>query len=101
MTVIERIEAAAKRLEKAKDIVRAGKVHRIEGAGGYWVVEGSQGAFYLVNGTCTCPDYRKRSKTIKFCKHMLAVEIVKSQGRRNGNAQRNGAGANRTAQQAQ
>ncbi len=76
MTVIERIEAAYKRLEKAKEIVQAGKVHKVEGADGYWVVEGSNG-FYLVNGTCTCPDYRKRGKAIKFCKHMLAVELVK------------------------
>ena len=34
MTVVQRIEAAYKRLEKAKEIVRAGKVHRIEGADG-------------------------------------------------------------------
>lgn len=79
MTVIQRIEAAYRRLEKAKEIVQAGKVHRVEGADGYWVVEGSNGAYYLVNGQCTCPDYQRRGKEIKFCKHMLAVELTKQQ----------------------
>lgn len=87
MTVLQRIEAAAKRLEKAKEIARAGKVHRIEGTGGYYVVEGSQGAFYLVNGTCTCPDYQRRGETLKWCKHMLAVEIVKQGGTKGDEAQ--------------
>ena len=81
MTVIERIEAAHRRLEKARKLVADGKVHRIEGADGYWIVEGSSG-FYLVNGTCTCPDYRKRGKTIKWCKHMLAVEIARQRNER-------------------
>ena len=97
MTVVQRIEAAYKRLEKAKEIVRTGKVHRVEGADGYWVVEGSQGAFYLVNGTCTCPDYQRRGETLKWCKHMLAVEIVKERGRAQ-DAQHNGARRDRAAQ---
>ena len=77
MTVIQWIEAAYKRLEKAKAIVRAGKVHKVEGADGYWVVEGSSGAYYMVNGQCTCPDYRRRGNEIKYCKHMLAVELTR------------------------
>jgi hypothetical protein len=66
------------RLEKAKAIATAGKVHPIVGMDEHYVVESSKGDFYLVNGTCTCIDAQQRTDLHHgWCKHKLAVELYK------------------------
>ena len=80
MTVIQRIKAAYKRLERAKKLVADGKVHKLVGDGDGWAVESSDGSkVYYVNGACGCEDYRRHAKDGKgwWCKHRLAVELVK------------------------
>jgi len=97
VTVVERIEAAYKRLEKARKLVADGKVHKLIGDGEGYAVEGSDGSrVYYVNGSCGCEDYRRHTKDGKpwWCKHKLAVEIAKQQ--RGGiNGDRNAQGARR------
>ena len=79
------IEEMGKRLERAKQLARGGKVRKVEGAEA-WVVENGDGSkLYLVqNGSCTCQDFQQRKELHKgWCKHRLAVELMKnsSQGR--------------------
>ena len=76
-SVIDRIDAVSQRLERAREIVRAGKVRRIINNLDHFVVEAStnQGA-YLVNSSCSCPDSEYRSElTNGLCKHKLAVVL--------------------------
>lgn len=81
MTVIQKIEALSKRLERAKALVKEGKVEKLTHT--EWAVdsERDQSKWYLVklNGraTCSCPDFKRRHEEIRFCKHLLAVEITK------------------------
>lgn len=81
VTAVRQIEALYKRLEKARELVASGKVHRIIGMDGHYAVESSKGdGFYLVNGTCGCSDAGHRSDTHKgWCKHKLAVELYREQ----------------------
>lgn len=61
------------RLERAKELLREGKVHRVEGLPRVYVVEGQNR--YLVDlekETCTCPDW----KGGHLCKHLLAAGMV-------------------------
>jgi hypothetical protein len=78
---IQQIEALAKRLEKARQLVAEKKVHPLINLENHYVVEASSGfGFYLVNGACTCQDAKDRSELHRgFCKHRLAVEIYKEQ----------------------
>jgi uncharacterized Zn finger protein len=76
-SLIDRIDAVSQRLERAREIVRAGKVRRVINEPDYFVVEAStnQGA-YLVNSSCSCPDLEYRSElTDGLCKHKLAVVL--------------------------
>lgn len=76
---IKQIEELNKRLEKAREIVAAGKVYPVLGMEDHFAVEASDGkGFYLVNGTCTCPDAQNRTDIHKgWCKHKLSVELYK------------------------
>lgn len=77
---VQQIEALAARLEKARQLVTEGKVHSVINQEGFYVVQSSKGGFYLVNGSCNCPDAANRSELTKgFCKHRLAAEIFKEQ----------------------
>jgi hypothetical protein len=75
---IRQIKFLYARLEKAREIVAAGKVHPIVGMDKHYAVESSKGDFYLVNGTCTCIDAQQRADLYHgWCKHKLAVELFK------------------------
>jgi hypothetical protein len=75
---IRQIESLYQRLEKARSIAAAGKVHPIIGMTDHYTVESSKGDFYLVNGTCTCIDAQQRIDVHHgWCKHKLAVELFK------------------------
>jgi hypothetical protein len=75
---VQQIESFYARLEKARIITASGKVHPIVGLDEHYVVESSNGDFYLVNGTCTCVDAQQRTDLHHdWCKHKLAVELCK------------------------
>jgi hypothetical protein len=78
---VKQIESLYTRLEKARDIYAAGKVHRILGLAGHYAVESSKGdGFYQVNGLCTCMDAQHRTDVHHgWCCHKLAVELFKEQ----------------------
>jgi hypothetical protein len=79
---IKQIESMYARLEKARSIYAAGKVHPIVGMEGHYAVECSHidDGVYLVNGTCTCIDAQQRTDVHHgWCKHKLAVELFKEQ----------------------
>jgi hypothetical protein len=77
---VKQIESMYARLEKARTIYAAGKVHPIVGMEGHYAVECSRidDGTYLVNGTCTCVDAHQRTDIHHgWCKHKLAVELFK------------------------
>lgn len=76
---IEQIQALNRRLEKAQQLFDAGKVHTVLNLDDHYAVESSTaGAFWLVNGSCGCPDAQQRSDIHRgWCKHKLAVELFK------------------------
>jgi hypothetical protein len=79
---VKQIEALNQRLEKAREIVAAGKVHPIVGMEGHYAVECSRidDGMYLVNGICTCLDAQQRTDLHHgWCKHKLAVELFREQ----------------------
>jgi hypothetical protein len=78
---VKQIEAMYQRLEKARSIYAAGKVHRILGLDQQYVVQSSTGdGFYQVNGVCTCQDAQHRTELHHgWCCHKLAVELFKEQ----------------------
>lgn len=80
--IVETIEAMSQRLEKARALVRDGKVRKVEGEDS-WVVENEEGKFYLVqNSTCTCQDFQQRKDLHKgWCKHRLAIALTKKNGK--------------------
>lgn len=70
-------QAKLKRLERAKALLKEGKVWPVVGT--EWFIAGQNGK-YLINptkGTCTCPDFSKRKDQHKgWCKHRLAVWLL-------------------------
>jgi hypothetical protein len=76
---VKQIESLYARLEKARTIFAAGKVHRILGLDEHYAVESSKGdGFYQVNGICTCMDAQHRTELHHgWCRHKLAVELFK------------------------
>jgi hypothetical protein len=79
---VRQIESMYQRLEKARSIYAAGKVHPIVGLDGQYAVECSRidDGMYLVNGTCTCIDAQQRIDIHHgWCKHKLSVELFKEQ----------------------
>jgi hypothetical protein len=77
---VQQIESLYARLEKAREIAAAGKVHPIVGLENHYAVECSRidSGMYLVNGTCTCIDAQQRIDLHHgWCKHKLAVELYK------------------------
>jgi hypothetical protein len=81
LSPVKQIESLYARLEKARSIFAAGKVHKILGLEEHYVVESSKGdGFYQVNGICTCLDAQHRTEVHHgWCAHKLAVEIFKEQ----------------------
>jgi hypothetical protein len=81
LSPVKQIESLYHRLEKARTIYAAGKVHRILGLDQHYVVESSKGdGFYSINAICTCPDAQNRTELHHgWCCHKLAVEIFKEQ----------------------
>jgi hypothetical protein len=80
LSPVKQIESLYARLEKARSIYAAGKVHPIVGMEGHYAVECSRidGGMYLVNGTCTCIDAQQRVDVHHgWCKHKLSVELFK------------------------
>jgi hypothetical protein len=68
------------RLDRAKEIVRLGKIRRV-GPERFEAV-GSNGEIYTVCprvNYCSCPDNRERLVT---CKHLLAAELIVGTERR-------------------
>jgi hypothetical protein len=85
---VKQIESLYRRLEKARSIYAAGKVHPIVGMEGHYAVECSriEDGMYLVNGTCTCIDAQQRVDVHHgWCKHKLSVELFKEQHALAGN----------------
>ncbi len=74
-TVIEKIEALAQRLERARQLVAENKVSRVLGVDDHFTVESTTGTgSYLINGNCSCPDAKNRDELTKgLCKHKLAT----------------------------
>lgn len=71
------IEALYRRLQKARELVEAGKVSPVHGLDGVYVVLNGDGtAHYLVNAdsSCTCPDFERMEGRYP-CKHLLAVSL--------------------------
>lgn len=71
------IEALYRRLQKARELVEAGKVSSVHGLDGVYVVLNGDGtAHYLVHAesSCTCPDYERLEGRYP-CKHLLAVSL--------------------------
>jgi hypothetical protein len=60
------------RVERALELARAGAVKDL--GGGQYEVTGQSGRIYRVNGTCQCADHAHRTG---WCKHRLAVALVK------------------------
>ena len=89
MTIVEKIEALHKRLERAKEIVERGYIYPIYGRPGVYVAKSATGQkdgkghlkLYLVDEEgCTCADFRRLAKVNGgWCKHRLAREILMSQ----------------------
>lgn len=74
---LARAEEFLRRLERAQELVRAGKVFPVPGLKGRYVVVGSQD--YLVNleaESCTCPDWERG----QVCKHLLGAWLVERRG---------------------
>ena len=76
-TTIEKIEAMYERLERARELVTGNKVNPILGMDANYIVASSTGSgYYLVNGSCSCPDAQHRSElTNGVCKHKLAALV--------------------------
>ncbi len=76
-SVIQKIEALYQRLERARAIVAEGRIHPVLGKPDHYVVQSTKGdGFYLVNGTCICPDATERAELTKgLCKHKLAAVL--------------------------
>lgn len=75
------IESLYRRLERARELVEAGKVFPVAGMDALYVVQNGDGnAFYLVTpqSSCTCPDFEKHDGKIP-CKHLLAVDLYQQQ----------------------
>lgn len=70
----------AERYAKAVELVNEGKVFRLYGEDGLYVVVNGEGVAYqvdIVNGECTCPDSQYRCARLDIlCKHALAALIV-------------------------
>jgi hypothetical protein len=81
LSPVKQIESMYARLEKARSILAAGKVHPVLGLDQHYVVQSSKGdGFYQVNGVCTCMDAQQRTDIHHgWCKHKLAVELFKEQ----------------------
>ncbi len=76
----QQAKAIAERYQRAVELVEAGKVFRLYGESGRYVVVNGNGQAYLVDvdsGQCTCPDARYRGSRLGIpCKHALAAAIV-------------------------
>ncbi|MCS7301807.1 MAG: SWIM zinc finger domain-containing protein [Fimbriimonadales bacterium] len=82
------IEALYQRLQRARELVEAGKVSPVHGLEGVYVVLNGDGtAHYLVNAdsSCTCPDFEKHGGRIP-CKHLLAVNLYQQKAQTAGAA---------------
>jgi predicted nucleic acid-binding Zn finger protein len=81
VTQIARVKALRDRLNKAEELVKEGRVHRVMHLPDHWVVEGGKG-HYLVNESCPCPDFVNRTDLIEtYCKHRLAAMLYAEQAR--------------------
>jgi predicted nucleic acid-binding Zn finger protein len=81
MMTARTIESLYRRLERARELVAAGKVFPVAGMDALYVVQNGDGnAFYLVTpeSSCTCPDFEKHDGRIP-CKHLLAVDLYQQQ----------------------
>ena len=73
LTPARQIEGLTKRLEKAQGLIE--QVQPVRGLDDHHIVQADGGA-YLVNGKCTCADWKYRQKWHKgWCKHRLAVSL--------------------------
>jgi predicted nucleic acid-binding Zn finger protein len=76
---IAQIRALHDRLARAEELVAEGKVHPVVNMADHYIVQGSQG-YYLINGSCTCPDFTNRTDLIKgYCKHRLSALLYAEQ----------------------
>lgn len=77
MAFKDRMASFLTRLEKAKALVREGRVHPVQGLPDIFVVESQEGkGLYLVDlgqETCTCPAWTQ-GKT-RPCKHLVAAAL--------------------------
>lgn len=72
------IEGLYARLQRARELVEAGKVYPVAGLDGVYTVLNSDGSStYLVHAgsSCTCPDFERWGERGLPCKHLLAVEL--------------------------
>src|SRR3712207_3981771 len=77
---VAQIRALHERLIKEEAVVANGKVAPVYGMDNYFVVEGSNNARYLVNGSCCCPDAQQRAELTKgHGKHRLAAILYAEQ----------------------
>jgi hypothetical protein len=79
-SVISKIDAVHARLERARAIVDAGLVEDL--GNGVFIVSSQRGRehYTIDEHGCNCPDVQNRYElTNGWCKHRLAVAIVKEQ----------------------
>ena len=78
-TTENKIEGLKDRLDRARGLVQAGKVHQVLEAINQHVVESDRGGFYLVmEAKCLCRDSHFRHDTFGgLCKHVLAVDLYR------------------------
>ena len=82
LSLTKKIAAQAQRLEAAKALLAIGAVHKLEGTD-QWAVESETepGKLYLVNGSCSCPDFTYRAKQLDgLCKHRLVMLLALEEG---------------------
>lgn len=83
MNIIRLIRELSTRLAEAEQIVREGGVEELPGMNGWWLVQGKTHP-YIVDLSppdargCSCPDAEYRPELRGWCKHRLAVELVKT-----------------------
>lgn len=91
MTIVAKIEAAAQRLERAREIVEHGAIWPIHQDDARRFVAKSHSGQHGENGVpklylvgpngCTCADYRKLAEENGgWCKHRLARELLLAEG---------------------
>ena len=78
---LEQITGLSSRLERARDLVREGRIQAIPDLEGAYRVINQDGQSHVVqpDGRCNCADYEYRYEFHKgWCKHRIATKLLES-----------------------